>query len=369
MKKLYFLVSTVLVSVFFVNQGYAQYTAKNSGSWSSPITWAPGAIPSANCNNCTININAGVTVTLDRSVTLTGNSLMTIGAGGTAASTLKINNSGVTAGPITAASNVLIDAASTSQINLAHSNSVIDAGTAGTYDGVFLTFAGGIIMQKLIGNKPSLFLGGSPFLFFNLPPFYGTSVAGSHTIMPDGTLPVVLVDFNAGLVNNAVNVTWGTEIEINSDHFNVQRSNDGSHWQTIGTVAAHGFSSTHLNYSFTDQTPASGVNYYRLQSVDKDGKNSFSAVKIVRGTVVKGVSVFPNPATDYINVSLGNDASATLSIRLVNQFGQVMQQQKLSHAAGTIVSLQVKGYPEGLYYVQVAGDGGINQSSKVLITR
>ena len=57
----------------------------------------------------------------------------------------------------------------------------------------------------------------------------------------DAPLPVILVDFNAVLNNSkTVDISWSTQQEINSSHFDVQRSNDGVNWNVIGTVKAKG---------------------------------------------------------------------------------------------------------------------------------
>jgi hypothetical protein len=110
-----------------------------------------------------------------------------------------------------------------------------------------------------------------------------------------------LVNFNAVLDNNVVNLSWTTAEEINSNHFAVERSADASHWQAIGTVTAKGFSSIAVNYSFIDESPSSGVNYYRLQIVDNDGKYKYSAVKVVRSSLTKD-SVFPTRQTILVSL-------------------------------------------------------------------
>jgi hypothetical protein len=182
-------------------------------------------------------------------------------------------------------------------------------------------------------------------------------------------LPVVLVDFNAALNNDkSVDLSWETQMELNSSHFNVLRSANGSNWSTIGTVEAKGNSSVITDYSFNDKNPLSGVNYYRLQMVDIDGHFGYSEVKVVKTTLIAGFSIFPNPAKDYINVSLNGSASA-LKIRLINQSGQILQEKSVNSSSATIVSIAVYSYPQGSYYLQVSSADGSQQTSKVLITR
>ncbi|MBS1917589.1 MAG: T9SS type A sorting domain-containing protein [Bacteroidetes bacterium] len=182
-------------------------------------------------------------------------------------------------------------------------------------------------------------------------------------------LPMILVDFNAVMDNNkSVDLSWSTEMEQNSSHFNVLRSADGSSWSVIGIVEAKGNSSIVSNYSFTDQNPLSSVNYYRLQMVDLDGKYSYSEIKVVKASLINGLSIFPNPAKDYINVSVGG-SSSSLTIRLINQSGQILQEKIVNSASSSVVSMPVYSYPQGNYYLQVTSADGSQQTSKVLITR
>ncbi|HZE83967.1 MAG TPA: T9SS type A sorting domain-containing protein, partial [Puia sp.] len=198
----------------------------------------------------------------------------------------------------------------------------------------------------------------------------GSVLTGPTTINGLGTLPVVLMNFTAVAENGVVALNWATAQESNSDHFSVERSTDnGSHWQILGNVAAQGYSSSQVNYSFSDQSPVSGVNQYRLLAVDRDGKSGYSIIKVVRTNLISGVSVYPNPAKDYVNVSIGTETTSGASIRLINQAGQTLAQRKLSGAAGTTVSLPVSSYPQGNYLIVVTGADGSQQTSKVFISR
>src|SRR5262249_6890188 len=149
---------------------------------------------------------------------------------------------------------------------------------------------------------------------------------------------------------------------------NVQHSANGTDWETIGTVTAKGNSETAVNYAFTDNSPAATVNYYRLQSVDLDGNYTYSEIKVVRGSLIKGYSIFPNPAKENVYVTISEAATSQITLRLINQRGQVLQQQVLSHAAGTTVSLPVHNYAAGTYLLQVESFDGARQTQKLIIT-
>lgn len=364
MKKFYFSLTLALLGL--ANIAVAQYTATNSGNWSNPITWAPGAIPPTICNNCTVTINSGVTVQLDAHLELAGSSLLYIGTSPASAATINIGNSSNTT--IATGYNIVLDTVpGNSMIIFTNYNSTINAAAAGAYDGILVGPLPNSVYQKVIGNKPSLFIGDNAY--GSSPPTYGQSVTGPKTLFSGGTLPITLVNFKASLNNNSVDVSWTTLQEVNADHFDVQRSTDDKSWQTIGTIAAHGNSSIPLNYYFTDASPSNGYNYYRLRSFDQSGKYIYSVVAIVRGSASAGVKVFPNPASSYVNISLGNDITANQVIRLTDIYGKVLQEKQVNNAAGTTLSLPVGNYPKGIYLLHVKSADGSQQVYKVFVSQ
>ena len=200
-------------------------------------------------------------------------------------------------------------------------------------------------------------------------------------------LPVTLVDFNAAWqAGGTVGLTWEVEEGVNTNHFDIQRSGDGVNWQTIGTLAAVGSSSMATNYSYRDNAPLPGQDYYRLQLVDDAGNDTYSTVRVVSSSSGSDITIFPNPATDHINVSFGvggvsGSAGASggsggtgglegpVSIRLMNVTGQVLLQESVTQPAGETITLSVAGYPAGSYLVQVLAAGEVKKSGIVLIVK
>jgi hypothetical protein len=87
--------------------------------------------------------------------------------------------------------------------------------------------------------------------------------------------------------------------------------------------------------------------------------------------MVGNVSFFPNPARDYVNVALGNaiNTAETVTVRLINMSGQVMQEQRTSATAGTVLSFRVSNYASGVYILSVAGENGFQESRQLLISK
>jgi hypothetical protein len=378
MNKFYSLTTLAIALTLFAQTVSAQtysggtYTALLPGAWhgNSPTPIWQAAEPPATCNNCLIQINAAGTVTLNTHFTLTGGSKLVIGSG----ATLVIPTSSAT--DFTSGNNIILDGTGTqNQLQWVDNTSFLDATGADGYNGILISLptTGGSNYLKSFGTSPGYFNfdpATSTYTTLNTPAAYGTTQTGPTTLSSSGTLPITLSGFNAFLDKDVVNLTWSTQLEINSDHFAIERSTDaGAHWYAIGTVAAHGLSATVLNYNFTDSKPAAGTNQYRLQLVDKDGKYAYSEVKAVRNGLVTAISIYPNPARDYVNITLAGGAAQGVVIRLLNQSGQMLQEKNVSNAAGTTVPLAVGNYPQGNYLIVVLGTDGSKQVSKLMISK
>ena len=116
-------------------------------------------------------------------------------------------------------------------------------------------------------------------------------------------LPVELVDFDAKIREDVVELMWETASETNNDYFTIERSEDGRFWENIGAVAGQGTSSLSTIYQFIDKHPFTNLSYYRLKQTDFDGQFSYSDINSVFVEKKQAVKIFPNPATDFIFIS------------------------------------------------------------------
>jgi hypothetical protein len=160
-------------------------------------------------------------------------------------------------------------------------------------------------------------------------------------------LPVTISSFTATKVNNTALVKWTTVTEINSKNFEVQRSIDGRNFVTVGTVSANGFASS---YSFVDEKPFAGTNYYRLKEVDLNGKFELSAVRTLNfKPETLNVSIYPNPAIDILNVRLTNGEAKQINI--LNTLGKIVYSTNVITTGTT--QLSVKNLSAGTYFIEI----------------
>lgn len=159
------------------------------------------------------------------------------------------------------------------------------------------------------------------------------------------TLPVTFAGFNGRLQGNNVLLDWTTSTEINSSHFEIERSTDGNRFITIGRKTAAGNSSTRQDYSFTDPSLPEGIYFYRLKQVDNDGRFKYSAVIRLRVRTGAELVLMPNPARQHLQISgLANNSNYII----VNAAGK---QERNGIWNGQSISLE--GLAAGMYFLQV----------------
>jgi hypothetical protein len=111
-----------------------------------------------------------------------------------------------------------------------------------------------------------------------------------------GVLPIELLFFNGSKGLNKISLSWATASELNFDYFDVEKSVDGSNFYGISKVVGHGTTNTRQEYSFNDEKPLNGKNYYRLKSVDFDGYTEYFNVIMVDFDGKNNFSIYPNPS-------------------------------------------------------------------------
>lgn len=175
-------------------------------------------------------------------------------------------------------------------------------------------------------------------------------------------LPVKLESFTAWLNTSAnkVDLKWVTSSEKNVSHFVIERSIDGKNYTEAGVVFAMGNSSDRVNYAFTDNinTSSNQVIYYRLHSVDNDGKSDYSAIRVVRTAKSNDNAVtilaFPNPVTTELRISIPNNWQNKRVVYEVLSANGSVAQRSVSSSGSQTETLNVNTLGRGIYIVKVS---------------
>jgi pectin methylesterase-like acyl-CoA thioesterase/pectate lyase len=167
---------------------------------------------------------------------------------------------------------------------------------------------------------------------------------------PADVLPLRLRSFTATRNDQTAHLTWQTDREVQTSHFDIEKSIDGNKFVSIGKVAANNTSGVH-NYAFDDNQLAA-LNYYRLKMVDNDGSFRFSPVVLVKTEAIENVlNAYPNPVRGQLQVAHGILQPGSKMV-VATADGRVLMEQPVQN--GTPISgVNMATLPKGLYLIMV----------------
>lgn len=194
---------------------------------------------------------------------------------------------------------------------------------------------------------------------------YTDASGATSTTMLDCTplvLPVELLFLQGDARNGEVDLTWATGSEKNSSHFLVERSANAVDFLSIGRVRSTGDSQTRTDYSFTDEDPMAGLNYYRIRPVDLDGSFELSNTIAVMITGNGGrMLVYPNPVHDRMTVSMDLEGNSEVDLYILDALGRVVMERRMAVEVGrNNFSVDTQGLRAGAYLVRVMSDSGLD---------
>jgi hypothetical protein len=164
-------------------------------------------------------------------------------------------------------------------------------------------------------------------------------------------LAIDLQNFTAKTQGTTNVLNWSTTTERNNSSFNIQRSSNGTDFTTIGAVKGNGSKTTISEYSFTDNTPLNGINYYRLRAVENDGKATLSkSVAVVNGKSTTGiVKLYPSAADAVLTVETITEGATTLNI--VDVTGRTVLTKTIKETGFSSTPIDVNGLSNGVYFM------------------
>jgi len=165
----------------------------------------------------------------------------------------------------------------------------------------------------------------------------------------ENTLSVSVVTLHAIQLENSVVIKWETAQETNNKYFSLEHSTNNI-FNEIAKVNSQGNSTHEQAYSYKDNSPAEGVNFYRLKQVDNNGKFSYSQIASVKFISAALPELYPNPVKDVLKIK-GLDVNKNYQIRIISEKGNLLGLIQLSNASE--FSWDVKHLSKGIYYCNI----------------
>jgi hypothetical protein len=191
--------------------------------------------------------------------------------------------------------------------------------------------------------------------------FTTSGFSGFFTRTTAGGTPLQIALGKISAVNTGMNnrIDWNTLTEEPGDEFDIERSQSGTFFEKIGSIAASGHAPSY--YRFIDENPYSGVNYYRLNMKSINGTDKYSG--IVTATVKDGdfrIDAYPNPVNDNLSLEI-KGAGPVAIVQLTDVTGHVLQQMEVQNGK-TVITM--KHLAQGIYLIKFQ-DNGHNQTLKI----
>jgi uncharacterized protein (DUF1501 family) len=142
------------------------------------------------------------------------------------------------------------------------------------------------------------------------------------TTFPDNQL----IQFDARLMNEVVQVNWAISNAHKDNQYEVQRSKDNLKFISLSIQSEGNFNIRRSTY--VDQYPLPGISYYRLKTIDSQGNISLSESNkiIIKTLEEKTFKIYPNPTIFDVNLVLNSKSSQQTKIILSDLKGRVLDE-------------------------------------------
>jgi hypothetical protein len=171
-----------------------------------------------------------------------------------------------------------------------------------------------------------------------------------------GPLPLHLISFESILNNdNSYSLSWKTESEINTSHFEILASYEGQNWWRVDSIPAKNNGGTNL-YGFTSNTTVKGILYVKLKMIDKDGRFTYSPVTVLKSKFknIQLVSTGLNPVINSLNYIVYASKTTTANLSILDAAGRKLKTEKINLTENNNnISIDVTGLISGIYFVHI----------------
>ncbi len=152
-------------------------------------------------------------------------------------------------------------------------------------------------------------------------------------------------------------IEWTANNGTGNDYFSIQKLNEQGAFDDLELTNAYQQNDDAVLFHTYDNQPVAGENFYRVKLSKLDGTVTYSDIKKVVVGETTGVIVFPNPASDFIQVDLSEYAGKSATIYLYNQQGQPTGYQKIDSATSAPVQIDLNEQNSGLYMIRITSPG------------
>ncbi len=167
---------------------------------------------------------------------------------------------------------------------------------------------------------------------------------------------IELVEFKGEVEAIGNRLYWVTASETDNQYFEIERSWDGQHFEALTKVEAVQNSHRLTTYEWIDQTLKDGLYYYRLKSVDFDGKTEKSSIILLDRSSqnLQNLSLSPIPTRDILNIQFQTIPNAFTYLEIFDVSGKKVYQESINATSNFIhKTLNIQTWNTGMYFIKI----------------
>lgn len=205
-------------------------------------------------------------------------------------------------------------------------------------------------------NTSNLRINGFPYAQFNgITSFSGGSFAAGVGL--NSPLPLSLIEINIRNLGAKNQLNWSVANNELASNFEIERSTDGTHFYQLGIVTPTSTLQQQA-YSFYDQQPLNGANYYRVKLMERSGATTYSKVVSTTNTSATKFAIYPNPVKEDINLQVVAPSETKAEVMITDLTGKILYTTSLQLAKGNNSSkIKLVDVSRGTYFIKVIADG------------
>jgi hypothetical protein len=161
-------------------------------------------------------------------------------------------------------------------------------------------------------------------------------------------------------------LTWNSGLNIHGGKFEVERSSDSQVFNKIGEV---NFNLDNISFSYIDQFPLNGNNYYRIKQIDAVESTIYSPIlKLSYETLDPqeediAIKIYPNPVKEFLTVDYKSEGEQNVVLSIYNLQGQRLKRFKF--LSGEPQRFSLSELKQGIYVMELK----VLENNKVIVSR
>lgn len=161
-----------------------------------------------------------------------------------------------------------------------------------------------------------------------------------------------------------------TNTGFKTDYFVLERlNNDNGKFEPLEKRNVTAAVRTLADYSFTDKNPQEGDNFYRIMQITQQNDSVFTEVKKLTFNTLKDLTLFPNPASDYVNVDLSQYQGKSATLSVYSALGQLLLYQAVESIGKEPIKIHLDGIETGSFQLNIAIKGQRVMARQLIVAK